>query len=235
MYHVPAIVRPFRHILRWWLASLLGGSVTGILMFLIAWRAPTRAWMVDLGWISGAACVAIGQALLLPSRLIPRVRWILITLLGASLWVGLAMANDLATNTERRFDGPFSQGESGAIAMLVLGLCQAAYLRRSFEGTNWWIGAAVGGAALAELVGLSGDLYRWVDPGSTIGHMLVWAAIFGLRWLLLMAFLGVALVYKLEPRATGARVVLSADDSRRLLRRRRPRQQRRRRNDTNPR
>jgi hypothetical protein len=212
MYHVPTVARPSRHIFRWWLASLFGGSVSGILMFLIAWRAPTTPWIVDLGWISGATCAAIGQALVLPSGLITRGRWILIALLGSSLWVGLAMANAMLSHSDRMLENAFREGGNSAIiAMLVLGLCQAGYLRRSFAGTNWWVGAAIVGGVLESVIGLSGWLYRWANTTSTIEDMLFWVAIFGLRWMLLTAMMGVVFVYNMEPRTPSTHGVVSAD------------------------
>jgi hypothetical protein len=217
MYHVPTLKRSItRHLLGWWGASLLGGSVAGGLLFCIAWWRPDvdLILLTDLGWIFGATSVGIGQSLLFPADQVSRPRWIGVSLLGASLVIGAARLLRWMTQTDRRSAGSVRQVVvSSVIAMLVLGLCQAVYLRRHYRRTGWWIAAAGLGGVSTPLI----DLYLvpalLPQQATSAGeNMLLWAIQLGVRWLSLTAWMGVVLVALLRRRADAA-VLPSRDPS----------------------
>jgi hypothetical protein len=213
MYHVPSVAHPFRQLLRWWGASLLGSGLSGCLSFFLAWRVLSPDVATDISWILGATSAAIGQALVLPTGLLSRTRWIVITFLGASLSIGFAVLSGILSQKGRVADGSVRQViVSSVLLMLVLGLCQAGYLRRSVSGTGWLVSAAVVGGLLDGLLnlGLAQGMSAY-QPTSPTAAMLLWSVTTGVTWMSLTALTGVVVVYSLHPRTQHGVVVAATD------------------------
>ena len=205
MYHVPTLNRPVaRHLLGWWVASLVGGGVAGGLLFFIAWWRPDvdLILLTDLGWILGAICVGVGHSLVLPSNQVSRPHWIGISFFGASLVIGAARLVRWITQTDRRSDGSVRQiVVSSVIAMLVLGICQAAFLRRHYRRTGWWIAAAGAGGLITPLIDIHlMPRFLPAEVTSTGQELLLWAFQLGVRWLSLTVWMGIVLVTLLRLR-----------------------------------
>jgi hypothetical protein len=216
MYHVPTLKRPIvRHLLWWWVASLVGGGVAGGLLFVgISWIPDMDLILLgDLGWILGATCVGVGHSLVFPSNQLSRPRWIGVSLFGASLVVGVARLVRWITQTDRSSDGSVRQFVvSSVIAMLVLGICQAAFLRRHYRRTGWWIASAGLGGIITPLI----DIYLVpallpAEVTSAGQELLLWALQLGVRWLSLTGWMGIVLVALLRRRDDAA--VLSPRDA----------------------
>jgi hypothetical protein len=209
MYHVPTLTRSVaRQLLWWWGASLVGGGIAGGLLFVGIWWRPDvdLILLADVGWILGATCVGVGQSLVFPSKQFSRPRWIGVSLFGASLVVGAARVVRWMTQTDRSSDGSVRHIlVSSGIAMLVLGICQAAFLRRHYRRTGWWIAAAGLGGISTPLI----DIYLMpvllpAEVTSAGQELLLWAFQLGVRWLSLTVWMGIVLVALLRRRDDAA-------------------------------
>jgi hypothetical protein len=204
MYHVPRFERPAgRQLLWWWGASFLGGSIAGGLLFVPVWWTLTSSLMVDLDWIVGATAVGIAQSLVLSADLRTRSWWIAVTVLGATLYVGLLRLGAWMVQQDQVRSGSLLPWlVSSAIAMLVLGLCQTAVLDESYRRVGWWGGAAVLGGLMTTLAehGVASHVSGYGITSMAQG-LLISMLIMGVRWLILTAWMGIALVTLLRPRA----------------------------------
>jgi hypothetical protein len=213
MYHVPELKRSIgRQLLWWWGASFLGGGVAGGLLFVLVWWMQSLVLLADGSWVLGATGVGIAQSLMFPSAVLSRRRWIGVTVLSATLYVGLTRLGAWLAQQERVTTGPLLQWlVSLVIAMLLLGLGQAVVLHRAYRRAGWWVGAAILGGIISGVLEhdlmshFSGQVITSVGQG-----LVVWSLTMGIRWLILTAWMGVVLAALLQRRDNDT-VLLSGD------------------------
>jgi hypothetical protein len=210
MDHGPTLKHSIgRQLLWWWGASFLGGGVAGGLLFVLVWWMQSLVLLADGSWILGATGVGIAQSFVFPSAVLARRRWIGVTVLSATLYVGLTRLGAWLAQQERVTTGPLLQWlVSLVIAMLLLGLCQAVVLHRAYRRAGWWVGAAILGGLISgvlehELMSrFSGQVITSVGQG-----LVVWSLTMGIRWLILTAWMGIVLVTLLRRRDDAAGLV----------------------------
>lgn len=126
----------------WWVAAgALAGMATAELSGVL--------WLACLGWLISGLFLGVAQEFILRRSAVDARGWALVTVVAAlatALLFGLLSAGFFmpgATFVAELADGLFA----GALAGLLLGVCQYALLRAEFRGAGWWIAASVFGSA----------------------------------------------------------------------------------------